>query len=215
MPILLDLDGSTRRRPTPQLDRLADASADGGADWLFVGRLAPNKAQHDIVKAFAAYRRFYDPRRGCTSSAASSSRRVRDARSRAFVDALGLDDAVTITGRCRAARWPRTTGAADVFVSCSEHEGFCVPLLEAMHHGVPDRRVRGRPRCPRRWATAGLLLESRPLALVAAAVDRVVARLRRCAPSCVDAGTRRARRLRRSTRTVPASSDGDRRRCSS
>ena len=32
--------------------------------------------------------------------------------------------------------------AADLFVSLSEHEGFCVPLVEAMHFGVPDRRLR-------------------------------------------------------------------------
>jgi hypothetical protein len=36
-----------------------------GTDWLFVGRLAPNKAQHELVKAFAHYRRVFDAARGC------------------------------------------------------------------------------------------------------------------------------------------------------
>ena len=33
----------------------------GGSDWLFVGRLVPAKAQHDLVKALWAFHRLYDP----------------------------------------------------------------------------------------------------------------------------------------------------------
>ena len=48
--------------PDPRVAaRLAAAKAAGGADWLFVGRLVPSKAQHDLVKALWAYRRLYDP----------------------------------------------------------------------------------------------------------------------------------------------------------
>src|SRR6266508_2754423 len=32
-----------------------------GTRWLFVGRIAPNKCQHDVIGAFAAYRRIFDP----------------------------------------------------------------------------------------------------------------------------------------------------------
>ena len=55
------------------LGRLADARAGGGLDWLFVGRLAPNKAQHDLVKAFAVYRRLFDPKARLHLVGASSS----------------------------------------------------------------------------------------------------------------------------------------------
>ncbi len=40
---------------------LEQAKRKGGADWLFVGRVTPNKCQHDVVKAFAAYRMLHDP----------------------------------------------------------------------------------------------------------------------------------------------------------
>jgi L-malate glycosyltransferase len=43
----------------PALAELVEGGA--GAEWLFVGRVSPNKCQHDVVKAFAAYRRVYDP----------------------------------------------------------------------------------------------------------------------------------------------------------
>ena len=49
---------STSRALRP---RPGAARANGPTTWLFVGRLAPNKAQHDIVKALAAYRQFHDP----------------------------------------------------------------------------------------------------------------------------------------------------------
>ena len=40
----------------------------GGADWLFVGRVTPSKAQDDLIKALAIYRQVYDPEPGCTWS---------------------------------------------------------------------------------------------------------------------------------------------------
>ena len=43
------------------LAELEQGKQEGGADWLFVGRVTPNKCQHDVVKAFAAYRTLHDP----------------------------------------------------------------------------------------------------------------------------------------------------------
>src|SRR3546814_7862540 len=54
-PLLLDLD-SRLAAPDPVVaEHLARTRA--GRSWLFVGRLAPNKCQHDVIAAFAAYRR--------------------------------------------------------------------------------------------------------------------------------------------------------------
>jgi glycosyltransferase involved in cell wall biosynthesis len=54
---------------------------------------------------------------------------------------------VTITGGVAQAELNAAYAAADVLVSLSEHEGFCVPLLEAFHFGVPvvARPVGGMP----------------------------------------------------------------------
>ena len=62
---------------------------------------------------------------------------------------------------------------ADVFVCLSEHEGFCVPILEAMHFDVPVVAYRAAA-VPDTVAGAGVLLDDKDPLVVASAVDRVL-----------------------------------------
>jgi glycosyltransferase involved in cell wall biosynthesis len=166
-PILLDLDAFDRVADESAVDRLRR----DGTVWLFVGRVAPNKAQHDLVKAFAVYRRVYDPDAVLRIVGGSSS----DAYSAAIgklVSALGLERAVDVTGSVDEAELAAHYAAADVFVCVSEHEGFCVPLLEAMHHGVPIV-AHGTTAVGETLAGGGIVLPGKAPSLVAAAVARV------------------------------------------
>ena len=63
--------------------------------------------------------------------------------------------------------------AADVFVCVSEHEGFCVPLVEAMGFGVPVVAF-GAAAVPETLGGAGLVLEEKSPVSVASAVVRVL-----------------------------------------
>ncbi|MCZ7527383.1 MAG: glycosyltransferase [Acidimicrobiia bacterium] len=173
VPILFDPAVFEREVDEGLLGRLGEAKAAGGADLLFVGRLAPNKAQHDLVKALAAYRRVYDPRARLHLVGGASSE-VYVETLRAYAHALGLDDAVDLAGSVPDAQLAAYYRSADVFVSASEHEGFCVPLLEAMHHRVPIVAYAAAA-VPETLARAGILLASKAPARVAAAVARVVA----------------------------------------
>ena len=56
---------------------------------------------------------------------------------RAFIDELGLVRRRHLPGSVSGAELEAYFQAADVFVMASDHEGFCVPLAEAMGHGVP------------------------------------------------------------------------------
>src|SRR5207248_3376126 len=152
------------------------------------GRLAPNKAQHDLIKALAAYRRLYDPRARLHLVGTSSSESYRTALV-AYADALDLVDAVEFTGSVSDGELAAHYRAADVFVCVSEHEGFCVPLLEAMHHRLPIVAYAAAA-VPETLGDGGLLLNSKDPYTVAAAVQRVVsdADLR---AQLVAAGTRR------------------------
>jgi len=191
VPILLDVAALDSAPPDPAtLERLSGAKNAGGIDWLFVGRLAPNKAQHDLVKAFAAYRRLYDERARLHLVGASSSHQYEMALS-AFVDALGLADAVDITGPVSAGALTAYFETADVYVVASEHEGFCVPLLEAMHHRVPIVAYSAAA-VPETLGAAGLLLEAKDPYTIATAVH-CVATDAGVRTQLVEAGTERLR----------------------
>ena len=56
---------------------------------------------------------------------------------RRFAEEIGVAASVDFAGSVSPAELTAYYLAADVLVCCSEHEGFCAPLLEAMHYGVP------------------------------------------------------------------------------
>jgi len=173
VPILLDLDAFEHELDDACRDRLLERKhRDGGVDLLFVGRVAPNKAQHELVKVLAAYRTLYDGNARLHLVGGSSSDRYVDAI-RSFAAELGLADAVDLAGSVSAGELTAYYRAADVLVSASVHEGFCVPLLEAMHHRVPIV-ARALAAVPETLGDAGVLLRSSSPDRMAAAVHRVV-----------------------------------------
>ena len=122
----------------------------------------------------AVYRRLYDPRARLHLVGLPARRRATGRPSRGLHRRAGLTDAVD-HGRARSSR-PALEAyfrAADVFVSASDHEGFCVPVVEAMGHGVPVVAY-GVAAVPETVGDAGLLLASKEPLRFAAAVHRVV-----------------------------------------
>lgn len=117
--------------------RPAVRTPDGsGARWLCVGRIAPNKAIEDVVTALLVARSTSDPGatleivgRPVIASYASALRR--------FVFEAGLHEAITFRGHASDADLAAAYARADVLVVASGHEGFGVPLIEAMSVGLP------------------------------------------------------------------------------
>ena len=116
-----------------------------------------------------------------------------------FVDDLGLSAAVRLPGEVSDAALAAYFEAADVYLSLSAHEGFGVPLVEAMVAGVPVV-TRGAGAVADTVADAALVLAAADPSYVAAALHRVVQR--RAAPRHVDRRRRAPRRgaLRRRRR---------------
>ena len=181
VPILLDLS-------TFEAGNAAARRRDDATTWLFVGRLAPNKAQHDVVRALAAYRRLHDPHARLVLVGPSSAP-AYDAALRDVIDELALGDAVEITGAVDDATLAAHYETADVFVVCSDHEGFCVPLLEAMYHRLPVVAYAAGA-VAETLGDAGILLETKDAYTIAAAVHRVMSD-KQLQMQLVDAGARR------------------------
>lgn len=172
VPLLIDMTRSAAA-PDPALgERLAAAKARGGADLLYVGKISPHKAPHDLVKMLSVYRRLYDPAARLHLVGSAFGEQYGAALA-SFVHELGLDDAVTVTGSVSPAELEAYWGAADAYVSASEHEGFGVPLVEAMGHGVPVVAY-GAAAVPETVEGAGLVLGTKEPLRFAAAVARVV-----------------------------------------
>ncbi len=107
-----------------------------GARWLTVGRLAPNKAIELAVMALLITRAHHDP----DGTLCVVGRPVVPSYTTAlhrFVDEMGLRDAVTFTGAVGDDALLARLHGSDVLVVTSRHEGFGVPVLEAMASGLP------------------------------------------------------------------------------
>lgn len=143
----------------------------GGSELLFVGRLTPHKRQDELIRLVALLRRNRVPD--------ATLRLVGEPLNPNYLTALEelaeelAPGAVTFeSGLSNAELADRYRGAA-AFVCLSEHEGFCIPVLEAMHLGAPvvSRPVGGIPEVA---GDAALLIDDRDLAVVAEAVGLVL-----------------------------------------
>jgi glycosyltransferase involved in cell wall biosynthesis len=152
-------------------DRSARAAEHPSDDWLYVGRLVANKCQHELVRAFAVYAsNFESDARLVLVGDRSATDYVDEVRRGAA--ALGLSDRVVVLGKITDRQLTAAFAGAGVFVSLSEHEGFGVPILEAMAAGVPVVAF-GAAAIPETMGGAGVLLRSKEPELVAATVHAV------------------------------------------
>ncbi len=132
LPLIVDMS----RLDGPAHPLVLDRYHDGRTNLLFVGRVVPNKKIEDLLAAFAYYRRFIDHR----------SRLIIVGEYRGFLpyydslqrlmSEMKLDE-VVFTGHVSQAELNAYYDVADCFVCASEHEGFCVPIFEAIHKGLP------------------------------------------------------------------------------
>lgn len=129
-PVLWQMSGST----LPSEQSSGVVSEDGGT-VLFVGRLAPNKCQHDLIAAFALLSRFRPQARLVLVGDASTPQYLQSLKS--LTREIGVYDQVVFAGKVSDKSLLQWYGKSDVFACASEHEGFGVPLVEAMAHGLP------------------------------------------------------------------------------
>jgi len=156
--------------PDPFLARQFD---DDWTNLLFVGRVIPNKRFDDLIRIFYAYRRIYDRRSRLLlvgSSTGFENYRVQLEHLAAELDAPDVYFTGHITNEQLAAFYD----VADVFLSASEHEGFCVPLVEAFYTGVPVVAYAAAA-VPWTMHGGGVLYHSKDPMAVAALIDSLVA----------------------------------------
>jgi glycosyltransferase involved in cell wall biosynthesis len=163
---------ATRDRIAARERASSDLTPEREARWLFVGRLVPNKGQDALIRAFAHYHHHLNAASTLTLIGSSRTAPGYDKYLRALAHTLGVAGAVQM-GPATEDELTGHYARAHVFVSLSQHEGFCVPLIEAMNANLPIVAL-ARAAVTDTMGQAGVLLASAHPALVAEAVNAVI-----------------------------------------
>ena len=144
-------------------------------DWtnvLFVGRVIPNKRIEDVIRCFHAYKQWFNPRSRLLLVGSHVGFEKYLAMVERFTADIGAQD-VHFLGQVANEELAAYYEIADVFLCCSEHEGFCVPLVESFHMGVPVLAYAATA-VPATMDGAGVLFTNKHPMHVAALIDAVV-----------------------------------------
>ena len=135
MPIAVNFERLTGAPRRPALEKVL---ADGHVNILFVGRIVPNKRIEDHIRMAEMYKRYVDSwYRFIFVGRYDGVPRYYAMIRAMLVEYRMLPDRFVFTGGVPDADLAAYYRWADAYVSLSEHEGFCVPLLESMAMDVP------------------------------------------------------------------------------
>ena len=138
----------------PEIARQFD---DEWTNVLFVGRIIPNKRIENVIRSFAAYKSRYNHRSRLLIVGSYGGFERYLIMLHHLIARLGVTD-VHLLGQVSNEELTAFYDVADLFLCASEHEGFCVPLMEAFYKRIPVlalARTAGRRRFAVRSHDAG------------------------------------------------------------
>lgn len=170
VPILIPFDDYEREADQEVIKKYQD----GWKNIIFVGRIAPNKKVEDILLAYKEYKDRYHAR---TRLLLVGSYQEEDGYYKMLTKLIRkhrIQD-VEFTGHISFEAMLAYYRTAHLFVCMSEHEGFCVPLVEAMYFGVPIVAFRSTA-VPETLGSAGMLINDKTPAYAAKAIHQMMNR---------------------------------------
>lgn len=169
LPILIAFDDYKKM---PAEGVLKKYQNDGYTNIMFAGRVAPNKKQEDVITAFYYYNTYINPKSRLFIVGSYNENDLYYRKLKAYKEELELEN-VIMTGHIPFNEILSYYRLADVFLCLSEHEGFCVPLVEAMYFKKPviayDSTAVGET-----LGGSGMLLKEKDPRIVAEAINQVV-----------------------------------------
>lgn len=152
--------------------KINEAYNDGKTNILFVGRIAPNKKQEDVIMSYYYYYKI-NPNSRLILTGLWNGFELYKKRLDSLIIHLNLQDHVIFTGHIKTEELLGLYHSSQVFLCMSEHEGFCVPLLEAMYFGVPIIAYNCTA-IPYTLGNSGLLVDEKDCASIAELIHLVV-----------------------------------------
>lgn len=171
LPIIVQLNRFSMSPDSSIIDKYKGHSA----NILFTGRVHPNKKQEDIIAAFAAYKELYNNNSKLFLVGRISKGNYYSSLC-AYVERLNLVEDVVFLGHVGFEEYLSYYHIADMYVCMSEHEGFCIPLVEAMYFHIPILAYSSTA-IPDTLAGSGVLLENKKPEDVAKIMNEVIVNL--------------------------------------
>lgn len=166
MPYLIPFDDYEESSDTETLHSYSD-------EWvniLFVGRRARNKKIEDVIRAYAYYKKHINAKSRLILIGSKSMENYSE-ELMSYIRILDLPD-VVFPGHISLEKLIAFYKCADVFVCMSEHEGFCIPLIESMYFGIPVIAYDSTAIADTMNGT-GVLIEEKDPVLIAHLLDRI------------------------------------------
>ena len=167
LPLVLDFS-TLRAKPDRRILR---QYRDGMVNVLFVGRCAPNKKIEDLLNAFYYFQRYVQPASRLIHVGSYAGMEQYHALLLTRMRELQLKN-VDLVGSVRQDELNAYYEVARAFLCLSDHEGFCIPLLEAMTHDVPVVAYAAGA-VPETLDGAGVLVREKRFDLIAETLGRV------------------------------------------
>jgi glycosyltransferase involved in cell wall biosynthesis len=174
LPYHVTFDALRASAKGPAGQQVVDSYDDGAVNLLFVGRLVPNKRQDDLIRAFRAYHDLVNPHSRLILVGSDANTPGYRLELESMAAAMDLAEHVCLPG----AVGPREGlggyyQVADLFLCLSEHEGFCIPLVEAMAFDLPVVAYRSTG-VPCAMGGAGVLVSAKRYDLMAGLIELLV-----------------------------------------
>lgn len=170
VPILIPFHDYNRRPKRKILSKYADDRV----NIITTGRIVPNKKIEDVIAAFSHYKKNINERSRLILIGAYKENDLYYKALMRYIEQLELKD-VIFTGHVSFEELLAFYRLADIYLCMSEHEGFCVPLIESMFFQIPiiayDKAAVGET-----LGGSGILVKDKEPVYIAKLIDYVMRR---------------------------------------
>ncbi len=151
---------------------MATKLQDGKKNILFVGRCTPNKKIEELIQVFAYYQKTIEPNSRLIHVGSHDGSERYYTLLTVMAQELNLKN-VMFAGSLSQPELNSCYANSDAFLCMSEHEGFCIPLIESMLHKIPIL-AHASAAIPETLDGSGILVKERNFELAAEMLDQLV-----------------------------------------
>ena len=145
---------------------------DGKINILFVGRISPNKKIEDVISAALEYKKLSDFSVRLILVGGFHKEDVYYNELSKMIEQQSSIE-ILLTGYVSDEELKAYYKVSKLFLCMSEHEGFCVPLIESMYYGLPIIAYNSTA-IPGTLGNAGILMNTKDFKEVANMINKVI-----------------------------------------